>query len=161
MKFLLKEFPTVQQKEHLLVERPHSIADNRDSGEQCFDLPNVGRVHLFVEGKLSLESATRLLPFWSFGSRFSLGHSLKQVAEWNSNTPNGIRIRVGGVKGRCPRPLDDGGTHYQYIKDIPLRQPHLSRNGSSPGFPDQFWLYLFASTRLPLMNLWSMLETYV
>ncbi len=106
----MREFPTVQQKEHLLVERPHSIAENRDSGEQCFDLPNVGRVHLFVEGKLSLESATRLLPFWSFGSRFSLGHSLKQVAEWNSNTPNGIRIRVGGVKGRCPRPLDDGGT---------------------------------------------------
>ncbi len=25
-------------------------------------------------------------------------------------TPNGIRIRVGGLKGRCPRPLDDGGT---------------------------------------------------
>ena len=22
--------------------------------------------------------------------------------------PNGIRTRVGAVKGRCPRPLDDG-----------------------------------------------------
>ena len=24
-------------------------------------------------------------------------------------TPNGIRTRVAAVKGRCPRPLDDGG----------------------------------------------------
>ena len=25
------------------------------------------------------------------------------------NTPKGIRIPVGSVKGCCPRPLDDGG----------------------------------------------------
>jgi transcriptional regulator with XRE-family HTH domain len=25
------------------------------------------------------------------------------------NAPNGIRIHVAGLKGRCPRPLDDGG----------------------------------------------------
>jgi hypothetical protein len=25
------------------------------------------------------------------------------------NTPKGIRIPVASVKGRCPRPLDDGG----------------------------------------------------
>ena len=25
-------------------------------------------------------------------------------------TPKRIRIAVAGVKGRCPRPLDDGGT---------------------------------------------------
>jgi hypothetical protein len=25
------------------------------------------------------------------------------------NTPKGIRIPVTSVKGRCPRPLDDGG----------------------------------------------------
>ena len=24
-------------------------------------------------------------------------------------TPNGIRTRAAAVKGRCPRPLDDGG----------------------------------------------------
>src|SRR5665647_1463249 len=29
--------------------------------------------------------------------------------EW-SGAPNGIRIRAAGLKGRCPRPLDDGGT---------------------------------------------------
>ena len=29
------------------------------------------------------------------------------------NTPNGIRTRAAGVKGRCPRPLDDGGLHLQ------------------------------------------------
>jgi hypothetical protein len=36
-------------------------------------------------------------------------------------TPNGIRIHVGGVKGRCPRPLDDGGTPltvYQTSADL-------------------------------------------
>ena len=27
-----------------------------------------------------------------------------------SGAPNGIRIRAAGLKGRCPRPLDDGGT---------------------------------------------------
>jgi hypothetical protein len=25
------------------------------------------------------------------------------------STPNGIRTRAAAVKGRCPRPLDDGG----------------------------------------------------
>ena len=29
---------------------------------------------------------------------------------WNFfRTPNGIRTRAAAVKGRCPRPLDDGG----------------------------------------------------
>ena len=29
---------------------------------------------------------------------------------WNYfRTPNGIRTRAAAVKGRCPRPLDDGG----------------------------------------------------
>jgi hypothetical protein len=28
----------------------------------------------------------------------------------NKNTPNGIRTRAAGVKGRSPRPLDDGGS---------------------------------------------------
>ena len=27
------------------------------------------------------------------------------------NTPKGIRIPVTSVKGKCPRPLDDGGSH--------------------------------------------------
>ena len=27
----------------------------------------------------------------------------------NLNTPKGIRIPVTSVKGKCPRPLDDGG----------------------------------------------------
>jgi hypothetical protein len=28
------------------------------------------------------------------------------------NDPNGTRTRVTGVKGRCPRPLDDGASAY-------------------------------------------------
>jgi hypothetical protein len=31
-------------------------------------------------------------------------------AALKSGTPRGIRIPVASVKGRCPRPLDDGGT---------------------------------------------------
>src|SRR5579864_5826039 len=27
-----------------------------------------------------------------------------------SRTPNGIRTRAAALKGRCPRPLDDGGS---------------------------------------------------
>ena len=30
-------------------------------------------------------------------------------------TPRGIRIPVTSVKGKCPRPLDDGGTFYIII----------------------------------------------
>ena len=32
----------------------------------------------------------------------------KQFSSENSGDPNGTRTRVFGVKGRCPRPLDDG-----------------------------------------------------
>src|SRR5664280_1844674 len=33
-----------------------------------------------------------------------------RLAGKESGAPNGIRIRAAGLKGRCPRPLDDGGT---------------------------------------------------
>ena len=29
------------------------------------------------------------------------------------NTPKGIRIPVTSVKGKCPRPLDDGGIKFE------------------------------------------------
>ena len=38
----------------------------------------------------------------SISSHFSI--------RWKSGTPNGIRTRVAAVKGRCPRPLDDGSS---------------------------------------------------
>jgi hypothetical protein len=30
-------------------------------------------------------------------------------------TPKGIRIPVASVKGRCPRPLDDGGLFFAHL----------------------------------------------
>ena len=42
---------------------------------------------------------SRLLAYQTFTS--GLTTSLR--------TPNGIRTRAAAVKGRCPRPLDDGG----------------------------------------------------
>ncbi len=40
-----------------------------------------------------------------------------------TSTPNGIRTRAAAVKGRCPRPLDDGGT--------PWRRPEPGHGRSS------------------------------
>ena len=40
-------------------------------------------------------------------------------------TPNGIRIRVAGLKGRCPRPLDDGGTRLKYSRDVASGQRNM------------------------------------
>ncbi len=34
---------------------------------------------------------------------------------YTKNTPRGIRIPVTSVKGRCPRPLDDGGITCQTL----------------------------------------------
>jgi hypothetical protein len=35
---------------------------------------------------------------------------LHKIESWTAsgNDPDGIRTRVAGVKGQCPRPLDDG-----------------------------------------------------
>src|SRR5258708_21468052 len=35
-----------------------------------------------------------------------------------TRTPNGIRTRAAAVKGRCPRPLDDGGS--TATADVPM-----------------------------------------
>ena len=35
-----------------------------------------------------------------------------------NNTPRGIRIPVASVKGRCPRPLDDGGFFFFPLRKI-------------------------------------------
>lgn len=32
------------------------------------------------------------------------------------DTPRGIRIPVASVKGRCPRPLDDGGVSFTFTR---------------------------------------------
>ncbi len=34
-----------------------------------------------------------------------------------TGAPKGIRIPVAGLKGRCPRPLDDGGVPLNYSRD--------------------------------------------
>ena len=41
-------------------------------------------------------------------------------------TPKGIRIPVAGLKGRCPRPLDDGGMFLNYIRVTVCRQRRTS-----------------------------------
>ena len=37
------------------------------------------------------------------------GRPLQAIYLDFSSTPNGIRTRAAALKGRCPRPLDDGG----------------------------------------------------
>ncbi len=43
----------------------------------------------------------------------------------SSGAPNGIRIRVDGLKGRCPGPLDDGGAGHNITS---ISKIHLSDN---------------------------------
>ncbi len=44
-------------------------------------------------------------------------HSGKTVLLTKFNdTPRGIRIPVASVKGRCPRPLDDGGLFFRHFQ---------------------------------------------
>ena len=38
------------------------------------------------------------------------------------NTPKRIRTAAAGVKGRCPRPLDDGGIPVKYSRETLPRQ---------------------------------------
>ena len=40
--------------------------------------------------------------------------------------PKRIRIAVAGLKGRCPRPLDDGGTLVKYSRDRASRQRYTT-----------------------------------
>ncbi len=50
-------------------------------------------------------------------------------------TPNGIRTRVAAVKGRCPRPLDDGGqNHSSGSCDLP-------EHGAFPADHSLSWTY--------------------
>jgi hypothetical protein len=45
------------------------------------------------------------------------------------NAPNGNRIHVDGLKGRCPRPLDDGGAPDKYTREKPRQT--ISANGAA------------------------------
>ena len=40
---------------------------------------------------------------------------IKNLSYFLKNTPKGIRIPVTSVKGKCPRPLDDGGIKFKNI----------------------------------------------
>ncbi len=42
---------------------------------------------------------------------------LRYGAKNKNSTPNGIRTRAAAVKGRCPRPLDDGGLLFFLVGD--------------------------------------------
>ena len=49
---------------------------------------------------------------------------VKQIVKKSikSGAPNGIRIHVAGLKGRCPRPLDDGGVTPSIAKKMATLQ---------------------------------------
>src|SRR5580658_3575983 len=46
----------------------------------------------------------------------------KRLLGKTSHTPNGIRTRAAGVKGRSPRPLDDGGSKRSVVVRAGTRQ---------------------------------------
>jgi hypothetical protein len=43
-----------------------------------------------------------------FAAQNAAQKSISQIVRGMLSDPNGTRTRVAGVKGRCPRPLDDG-----------------------------------------------------
>ena len=60
-------------------------------------------------------------------NRFHLGKSVKQPSRnarvnYKFGAPKRIRIAVAGLKGQCPRPLDDGGMLAKYSRDRFSRQ---------------------------------------
>ena len=42
----------------------------------------------------------------------------RRVCVYSFSTPKGIRIPVTSVKGKCPRPLDDGGAYEKMLYEI-------------------------------------------
>src|ERR1700736_4078063 len=65
------------------------------------------------------EPATSTLTGWR-----ALRAALQDLAELAaaSSAPNGIRTRAAALKGRCPRPLDDGGSTVS-CRQRPWRPP--------------------------------------
>ena len=61
------------------------------------------------------EPATSTLTGWRALRAALQDHALPTEA---SSAPNGIRTRAAALKGRCPRPLDDGGS--TVIAAVPL-----------------------------------------
>jgi hypothetical protein len=53
-----------------------------------------------------LEPATSTLTGWR---ALQLLYRTLHAVAYPTRTPNGIRTRAAALKGRCPRPLDDGG----------------------------------------------------
>ncbi len=55
-----------------------------------------------------------------------------EMRKRSRSTPNGIRTRVSALKGRCPRPLDDGGTGGRATLPVNVRSicgPRIYVNG--------------------------------
>ena len=72
----------------------HGVADTRSAFAVCPKLPSI----LATNTGISQTSRVLLRCDVSLGAPFTEGD------------PNGTRTRVAGVKGRSPRPLDDGAT---------------------------------------------------
>ena len=51
---------------------------------------------------------------------------------WLGRAPNGIRTRVAALKGRCPRPLDDGGSRLASRSVAVFRWRPLKHRGLLP-----------------------------
>ena len=59
--------------------------------------------------------------------------------------PTGIRTPVTAVKGRCPRPLDDGDLDHYKVKQTAGGKLYRI----PPGEPRQCWLYEFGFRKMP------------
>ena len=88
----------------------HSILATRTGLEPATSAVTGRRANQLRYRALKIEnisgSYVTLKPFYNFvPNKFGLAICQNSLA---LRAPNGIRTRVTAVKGRCPRPLDDG-----------------------------------------------------
>gem|GEM_PF-2989218 len=72
------------------------LGRSNETKSQEFPLSQVGQQNMSVTSKTK-------------------GHTKCPGSKFSSGAPKGIRTPASGLKGQCPRPLDDGGSAQGYI----------------------------------------------
>src|SRR5207237_465765 len=94
-----------------LTIRGSSRPDLLDSSGR--DRRRSGDLALFRRALYQLSYPTAVLTGFEPATSGLTGRRALQTAPQDpAGTPNGIRTRAAALKGRCPRPLDDGGTSH-------------------------------------------------
>src|SRR6266487_1509304 len=83
------------------------------------------------------EPATSTLTGWRALRAALQDHALPTGAD---SAPNGIRTRAAALKGRCPRPLDDGGSTVTAALPLAPAVGDRPSIGDGPRYRQSAWL---------------------